>query len=224
MLAWTLGAGILLGGAGCLNFLVPKHKVLVDAISAPGVAKPNGKSYRLVPKKSVLTQVRIDVKIVEACLDAGLVGLGMFKVPANVAPELFIEVGYGIDTGGRTDPGSRETFLQLSARDNPGLSLDKATGAELWDVRVAVLGIAGRVESAMPLLCAVAVNHIATDTHMETKIEIPKNSPLVNVVRETAIKTLEGGAAVAAPPPAQDAETTRAPMPPPGAPPTPGAK
>jgi hypothetical protein len=47
----------------------------------------------------------------------------------------------------------------------------------------------------MPLLCAVAANYIATDTKMETKIEIPQNSPMVSSVRETAIKSLESKAA-----------------------------
>jgi len=81
----------------------------------------------------------------------------------------------------------------------------------LWDVRVAVLGIAGRIESAMPLLCAVASNYIATDTKMETKIDIPPNSPMVSSVRETAIKNLESKAepANAAPAaPAQPAPTS----------------
>lgn len=194
-----LGAVAMLAGAGCLNLFVPKHRVLVDAISAPGVTKPMGMSYRLVAKKSVVTQAQVQVSVIKACVDAALVTLGMFEPPPNVPPELFIEVGYGTDMAGRTDPSRRETYLQLSARDNPGRSVDKATGAELWDVRVAVLGISGRIETAMPLLCAVAVNHVATDTHMESKIDIPRNSPLVNSVRESAIKMLEGGT----PPPPQ---------------------
>ncbi len=147
-------------------------------------------------KKTTLTQVRVDVKVVEACLDAALLGTGMFKAPPNVVPDLFIEVGYGTDMAGRSDPSGRETFLQLSARDNPGRLLDKANGAEQWDVRVAVLGLAGRVEAAMPLLTAVAAAHLATNTHMETKIDIPQNAPMINSVRETAIKTLEGGTPV----------------------------
>lgn len=200
---WLLGATVMLVGAGCLNLFVPKHRVLVDAISAPGVTKPIGQSYRLVAKKSVVTQTQVQVSVVKACVDAALVTLGMFEPPPSVAPDLFIEVAYGNDMAGRTDPSGRETFLQLSARDNPGRSVDKATGAELWDVRVAVMGISGRLETAMPLLCAVAANHIATDTHMESRIDIPKNSPLVNSVRETAIKTLEG----APPPPALGAVT-----------------
>ena len=191
--AWLLGVGVMLAGSGCFGIFVPKHKVLVDAISAPGVTKPTGKSYRLVAKKTTVTQAQVDVKVVKACLDAALVGLGMFEPPPNVAPEIFIEVSYGTDMAGRTDPSGRETFLQLSARDNPGRSVDKATGTELWDVRVAVLGLAGRVEAAMPLLSAVAVTHLATDSHMETKIDIPRNSPMINSVREAAIKNLEGG-------------------------------
>lgn len=197
---WLLCAGVMLAGLGCLGIFVPKHKVLVDAISAPGAGRPTGKSYRLVAKKSTVSQTQVDIKIVKACLDAALVNFGMYEPPPNVAPELFIEIAYGTDTAGRTDPSGRETFLQLSARDNPGRSLDKATGAELWDVRVAVLGIAGRVETAMPLLSSVAATHMGTDTHMETKIDIPQNAPSVNSVREAAIKSLEGGAPP--PPPA----------------------
>jgi hypothetical protein len=136
----------------------------------------------------------------------------MFEPPATVAPDMFIEVGFGTDTTGRVDPASRETYIQLSARDNPERAIDRGTGPELWDVRVAVLGIAGRTESAMPLLCAVAANYIATDTKMETKIDIPQNSPMVSSVRETAIKNLESKAPApenAAPVPATPAPTGR---------------
>lgn len=191
VLACAVGAGLALGGAGCANIFVTKHKVLVDAISAPGTAKPTGKSYRLLAKKSVVSQTPVQVPVVKACVDAALVSQGMFEPPANVAPDIFIEVGFGTDTSGRVDPSARETYLQLSARDNPDRSVDRATGQELWDVRVAVLGIAGRVETAMPLLCAVAANYMATDTRVETKIEIPQNDPRIASVREAAIKNLE---------------------------------
>ena len=195
--ASVAGAGMVLWGAGCGNIFVSKHKVLVDAISAPGMTKPSGKSYRLLAKKSVVTQTQVQVPVVKACVDAALAGQGMYEPPANVAPDMFIEVGYGTDTSGRIDPMARETFLQLSARDNPDRSIDRGTGAELWDVRVAVLGIAGRIETAMPLLCAVAANYLATDTHMEAKIEIPQNSPMVSSVRKAAIDALEAKASAA---------------------------
>jgi hypothetical protein len=207
MLAWTIGAAVMLAGAGCANLFVAKHKVLVDAISAPGVEKPSGKSYRLLAKKSVVAQATVQIPVVKACVDAALASQGMFEPPANVAPDLFIEVGYGTDTTGRIDPASRETYLQLSARENASGGIDRGTGPEVWDVRVAVLGIAGRVESAMPLLSAVAANYIATDTHLETKVDIPQNSPMIVAVRENAIKSLEAKAAPAptqAPPPRDD--------------------
>jgi len=212
MLAWVAAAAAALGFAGCENPFIAKHKVLVDAISAPGVEKPNGKSYRLIARKSVVTQSQVQVQVVKACVDAALVSLGMFEPPATVAPDMFIEVGFGTDTTGRVDPASRETYIQLSARDNPERAIDRGTGPELWDVRVAVLGIAGRTESAMPLLCAVAANYIATDTKMETKIDIPQNSPMVSSVRETAIKNLESKAPApenTAPVPATPAPTGR---------------
>ena len=219
-LAWIIGVGVALGSLGCSNIFVSKHRVLVDAISAPGATKPSGKSYRLVAKKSVVSQASVQIPVVKACVDAALAGMGMYEPPQNVAPDLFIEVGYGTDTSGRVDPAARETYLQLSARENADNSVDRGTGPEVWDVRVAVLGIAGRVESAMPLLSAVAANYVATDTHMETKVEIPQNSPMIAAVRENAIKTLESKAAPAAtntppkvettaPPPASSAEGGR---------------
>jgi len=191
MFVWMAATAAALGLAGCENPFIAKHKVLVDAISAPGVEKPSGKSYRLIARKSVVTQSQVQVQVVKACVDAALVSLGMYEPPATVAPDMFIEVGFGTDTTGRVDPSARETFIQLSARDNPEGAIDKGTGPELWDVRVAVLGIAGRTESAMPLLCAVAANYIATDTKMEAKIDIPQNSPMVSSVRESAIRNLE---------------------------------
>lgn len=199
-------AAVVLFGAGCANIFVPKHKVLVDAITAPGTPKPTGQSYRLIAKSSVVTSVPVQVSVVKACIDAALAGLGMYEPPPGVAPDLFIEVGYGNSTGGaRVDPSARETFLQLSARSNPERSNDKATGPEVWDVRVGVLGIAGPTESAMPLLSAVAANYIATDTQVETKVEVPRNAPSVLAVRETAIQALEArGAPAGSPAPRQN--------------------
>lgn len=198
----VLGAGLALLGAGCIGLLVPKHRVLVDAIAAPGVAKPTGLSYRLVAKKTVVAQSKMQVEVVKACIDAGLVGAGMFEAPATVAPDLFIEVGFGTQTGGRTDPAARETFLQLSARDNPTKGVNSGTGQELWDVRVAVFGVTGAVESVMPLLASVAAQNVASDSRFETRMDVPKNSPQEKLVRETAVKALE---AMAPPRPAASA-------------------
>ena len=211
---------MVLGCVGCGNIFITKHKVLVDAICAPGVEKPSGKTYRLVAKKTVVNQAQVQVPVVKACVDAALSGLGMFEPPPNVAPDLFIEVGYGTDTSGRLDPASRETYLQLSARENATHTVDRGTGPEVWDVRVAVLGIAGRVESAMPLLCAVAANYIATDTHIETKVDVPQNSPMIVAVRENAIKSLEAKAPAAVPPPANNAAPPSPVTPPPASPPS----
>ncbi len=185
-------AGAALFASGCANIFVPRHKVLVDAISAPEALKPSGQSYRLVAKRSVVTQTPAQVSVVKACIDAALSGQGMFEAPADAPSDLFIEVAYGQDTTPRVDPAARETFLQLSARSNPERSISRATGPELWDVRVAVLGISGRMETAMPLLSSVAASYVATNTHMETKVEISQNSPAVASVRENALQTLEG--------------------------------
>jgi hypothetical protein len=201
MLGWPVCAGIVLAACGCSNMFVAKHKVLVDAISAPGMTKPAGASYRLLAKKSVVTNVPAQVSVIKACVDAALATKGMFEPPPNVAPDIFIEVGYGVDQTPRVDASARETFLQLSARANPDQNVDRGTGPELWDVRVSVLGVAGRMETAMPLLCAVAADYMGTDTKLETKIEIPQNLPAISAVRESAIKTLESKAA-AAPKPA----------------------
>jgi hypothetical protein len=176
---------------GCGNIFTAKHKVLVDAIAAPGFTRPESVSYRLLAKKAVVTQVQAQVPVIKACLDAALTGKGMYEAPPTVAPDIFIEVGYGVDTTPKVDASARETFLQLSARSNIDKSVDRGSGPELWDVRVSVLGIAGRMETAMPLLCSVAADYMGTDTKLETKIEIPQNSPSIVAVRTTAIKSLE---------------------------------
>ena len=191
MLTCGLGAALLLGASGCGNLFVAKHKVLVDAIAAPGAEKPTGISYRLLAKKAVVNNVPAQVSVIKACVDAALLNKGMFEPPSNVAPDIFIEVAYGVDQTPKVDASSRETFLQLSARQNTDKGVDRTTGPEIWDVRVAVLGVAGRMETAMPLLCAVASDYMGTDTKLETKIEIPQNAPAIGAVRETAIKALE---------------------------------
>lgn len=185
--------GVLLLGAGCSNPFIPKYKVLVDSISAPEAKKPAGQSYRLVARPSVVNQLPIQVPVIAACVNTALSGIGMFEAPPGVPSDLVIELSFGSDASPRVDAIARETFLQLSARTNPERSLDKATGPEVWDVRVAVLGLnpGSPVESAMPLLSSVAVNYLATDTHVETEIDIPQNSPTIAAVRDGAIKTLE---------------------------------
>jgi hypothetical protein len=195
---------VALWAAGCSNPFITKHKVLVDAISAPGLPKPVAVSYRLLAKKSVVSQVQAQVSVIKACVDAALTGKGLYEAPPTVPPDIFIEVSYGVNAPPGADPSSRETFLQLSARANPDRSQERGTGPEVWDVRVAVLGIAGRLETAMPLLCTVASDYLGTDTHMETKIEIPQNSPVIGAVRASAIKTLEAAAT------AKGSETTDA--------------
>ena len=123
----------------------------------------------------------------------------MYEAPANVPSDIFIEVSYGMESGGRVDPSTRESFLQLSARANRSRKLESSREEELWDIRVAVLGVSGRLESAMPLLCQVASAYAGTDTHMEAKIEVPQNSPAVNGVRESALKILQSKAVPPAP-------------------------
>lgn len=198
-LVWVMPPAFLLILAGCNNILVPKHRVLVDAISAPGVpAKTSGTSYRLLARKSTVSNTQAQVAVIKACVDAALAGKGMYEPPANVPPDLFIEVGYGVDATPRVDAAARETYLQLSARANESKGIDRGTGPELWDVRVSVLGVAGRIETAMPLLAAVASDYIGTDTKLETRIEIPQNSAAIGSVRQNAIKTLESQASATA--------------------------
>jgi hypothetical protein len=202
---------------GCANLFVAKHKVLVDSISAPGAVKPAGKSYRLVAKRSVVSATPVQIPVVKACVDAALAGQGMFEPPASTPPDYFIEVSYGRDSAPRADPAARETFLELSARTNPEMSPDKSTGPEEWDVKVSVLGLAGPIESAMPLLSAVAANYLASNTRIEMKVDVPQNSPMVESVRTTAIKTLEEkGQMAPAGPPKTPAGPAAVPAPAPG--------
>lgn len=202
-------AALLLLAGGCAGALRPKLQLLVDAISAPDTPKPAGKSYRLIARKSVVNQAQVQVPVVKACVDAALSGIGMYEPPANTAPDYFIEVGFGVEAG-RVDPARRETYLHLSGRDNPGRSNDRPTGTEVWDVRVAVLGVAGRVETAMPLLAAVAADHLAADTRVETRIEVSQSDPRIAAVRAGAIKVLES----AAPPTPAGGPPAASPLPP----------
>ena len=153
--------------------------------------KPSGQSYRLVARKSVVTGQQAQLPVIAACVNAALTTVGMFEAPPNAPSDLFIEVSYGMETAGRIDPSTRESFLQFSARANRARSLDSSREEELWDVRVAIAGIAGRIESAMPLLCSVAATYAGTDTRVETTIQILQNSPAVAAVREAALKILE---------------------------------
>jgi hypothetical protein len=185
-------AGAWLAFAGCKDIFVPKIKVLVDAISVPGGVKPNGKSYKLVARRSVVVnQQQVNVVVVSACVKAALNQVGLFEAPEKVAPDYFVEVTYGQDTASRIDPMSRESFLQLSARTNPDRNLDHGRGPEVWDVRTAIQGLSGRFENAMPMLATMAATYAGQDTHVEIPIDVPQNSPLVATVREAALRELD---------------------------------
>lgn len=198
-LAWWVGAGVLLGSAGCKDMFVPRQDVVVDAIAAPGVAKLAGQSYRLVARKSMVTGQSAQLPVIAACINSALIGVGMFEAPANVPSDIFIEVTYGTDTTSHIDMSLRESFLKLSARANHNRSLESSQEEELWDVRVAIAGLVGKLESAMPLLSQVAVSYAGTDTKIETTIKVLQNSPTVASVRLGAIKILEGKDAKEAP-------------------------
>ena len=200
--AWTKGMLIVAGAAvvwlmaGCGTIFVPKHKVGVDAICAAGVTKPAGKSFRLVGKRSLAGQP-VNLSVVAACITAALAHEGMYEAPAIVPPDLLIEVQCGQESAPRLDPSARETFLELSARSNVGKAMEQSREPEIWNVRVTIQGLSGRVENAMPLLSAVAASFAATDTKFQTTIEVPQNSATVASVRSTAVKTLESRATAA---------------------------
>ena len=199
---WGFRGGALLAGvgaacwlAGCGNIFVPKHKVTVDAICAAGVEKPAGKSFRLVAKKTVLAQSPANVGVISACVSAALAHAGMFEAPAIAPPDLLVEVSCGQESAPRADPASRETYLELSARPNRAKVMESSREPEIWNVRVSIQGLTGRIESAMPLLSAVAASYTAADTRFQTMIEVPQNNVSITAVREAALKTLDETAA-----------------------------
>jgi len=188
---WAAVAWAAFLQAGCGNFLVPKHRVSVDAICAAGVAPPAGQSFRLVARKSSLAQGQVNTGVMFACVGAALAHVGMFEAPAIAPPDIIIEVSCGQEAGSRIDPGSRETYLELSARPDKARAMDRSREPEIWNVRVAVYGLVGRIETALPLLSAVASSYAAMDTRFSTMIEVPQNNASITAVREAAMKTLD---------------------------------
>lgn len=180
--------------SGCGNIFTPKHKVTVDAICAAGVPKPAGQSFRLVAKRSNLGLGQVNIGVLSACVSAALAHAGMYEAPVAVAPDLVIEVSCGQESGTRADPGSRETYLDLSARPNTAKAMQRTADPEIWNVRVSIQGLSGRIETSMPLLAAVAASYTAADTRFQTQIEVPQNDASITAVREAALKTLEAKA------------------------------
>lgn len=199
LLISLMGLAAIFWLGGCGNMFVPKQRVLVDAIAAPGIPKLSGQSYRLVARKSVVTSQTAQLPVIAACINSALQMVGMFEAPPKVPSDIFIEVAYGMETAGRVDPSTRETFLKMSARANHGRSLDSTRDEELWDIRVAIAGVAGKMESAMPLLSQVAAVYAGTDTKVETTVQVLQNSPAVAAVREGALKILDAKTARGAP-------------------------
>ncbi len=186
----------LLGGCG--NIFVPKHKVTVDAICAPNIEKPAGKSFRLVGRRAVMTSGQVDAAVVAACVSAALAHAGMYEAPETVPPDVMIEVSCGQELAPRADPSTRETYLELSARPNKGKAMVSSREPEIWNVRVSIQGMAGRIETAMPLLSAVASSYTAMDTKFQTLIDVPQSNASIAAVREAAVKTLDAAAAARA--------------------------
>ncbi|HEY1110871.1 MAG TPA: hypothetical protein VGE76_19615, partial [Opitutaceae bacterium] len=200
----TLGcmaASLLALLAGCAA-LAPKHRILIDSITSAGAAKPSGQSYRLllVERGGAGTRYAMAKHLVEACVNSALGTVGMFEAPANAAPDVFITATYGVDGAARSDPHGREAFLQLSGRANPdgALAVTK-TAPEIWDVRAGFMSGTTNPVGAMPMLAATAVNYIATDTKVETRVEVAQNAPNVQQIREAAIKRIEAAGNVPAP-------------------------
>jgi hypothetical protein len=190
---FPLLAGCLLIVTGCNSVLSPSQRVRVDAITDPQETKLSGRSYRLSAKRALVAESQDRAQAVLACVNAGLGGKGLFEPPENLAPELWIEVNYGQANTLRasTSPAANDIFLQLTARKNVAGDPNPFDGPEAWDVKVTLQGVVGRLESAMPLLAMVAAEHAGTDTAHEVAVDIPKNSPALKAVRETAIKGLE---------------------------------
>ena len=210
-LALGMVAWIVLGLAGCGTILQPKHRVNVDSICAPGVTKPAGQSFRLVARRAILGTGSANIPVIAACVSAALAHAGMYEAPAGVAPDLVVEVSCGQESAARADPAGRETFLELSARPNSQHALETTHDPEIWNVRVSIMGLAGRIETAMPLLSAVAANYTATDSRFQTLIEVPQNNASIAAVREAAMKTLEARNSAAGNAAASSASTTDSP-------------
>lgn len=196
VLRLTLGlglAGLVALSSGCAA-LAPKHRILVDAITSPGAAKPSGQSYRLllVERGGAGTRYAMAKHLVEACVNASLGTVGMFEAPASAAPDVFITATYGVEGAARSDPHGREAFLQLSGRSNPDGSLTVTKSSpEIWDVRAGFMSGTTNPVGSMPMLAATAVNYIATDTRVETRVEVAQDAPNVKQIREAAIKRIE---------------------------------
>jgi hypothetical protein len=191
--AWAAAVTLLTSVAlssGCGSVFIGKLHLWVDALTATDAPKPNGLSYRLVWRRSALTPPAA-LPVIGECVRAALNGRGMFEAPPRIAPDVFIEVSYGRDAAPQIQAADRETFLQLSGRTNPEKSLVRPTGHEIWDVRVALRGLRGPVENAMPALAAVASDHLGADTRVQSRLDIPRNAPEIELVRQAALKALQ---------------------------------
>ncbi|MBL9207555.1 MAG: hypothetical protein JNN01_20910 [Opitutaceae bacterium] len=218
----ALGLAVLPWLAGCTGVLATKQRVFVDAITAPPEPpKEGGTSYRLLAKKSVVSGQPVHVPAVIACVNAALAGKGLYEAPANTPADLFIEVSYGRNMLPREVPHANEAYLQLTARKNIARSLEPTTVEEVWDVKVAVPGVTGRMEVALPLLAAVASEHIGADTQYEVPVDVLKKSPVVESVllnAQKAIRAQEVRRTTKAPEPAS-AASPETPAPPSPSPP-----
>lgn len=197
---WTGGIGLgviaaaLLLTTGCETVVGPRQRVGVDAICESGATKPVGKTFRLLEKQSVKAGQPVKSEILAACVGAALVREGMVEGAVGAPADLMIEMNLSVQGGLRADPMMLDTVLELSARGNAARALDMSRESEVWNVRVSIQGLRGRMENALPLLASVAAGAAATDTKVLTKMEVAENAPAVSAVRGAAVKTLEARA------------------------------
>ncbi len=165
-----------------------------------GIAKISGQSYRLVARKSVVNGQTAQLPVIAACLNSALTMVGMYEAPANVPSDVFIEVAYGMDLSGRVDPSTRESFLKLSARANHARTIEAAHDEELWDIRVAIAGVAGR--AGVGDAAALAGRRGLRGHRHESRDDHPGAAKFsaVAAVREGALKILDAKPAKGAPP------------------------
>jgi hypothetical protein len=179
----SLGMGLPGLFLGCSS--VPKHDVLVDAISA-GPPNFSGVSYRLLARDPLLSREVLRYNLALASVGAALAGKGMYAVSGNNHPDLVIELDFG-EAPMLVLPGVprlHELYLQLSARkyreDAPARNY---RGDEIWNVRVSVKDPDPGVDHVLPLLAAVASDYAGTEHQPDNPVEVADNAPSVVSVK-----------------------------------------
>jgi hypothetical protein len=189
-LFFALVLPLLTGAAG----FAANHEIKLEALCFPAAARGPFFSYRIAAAPGTLNREGAQADALRHVRTA-LSGHGLFEAPAGVAPDLAIEVAYGLG-GAQTEIQTRTVAVPAPPLGDPSfgtnpvttipvysrvtvfpkhlmISARTARSAEnVWRIQASLANGNRRLEAALPVLAAAIMNVVGYDTHGTTRLKL----------------------------------------------------